>query len=168
MCSPVRASRLMKPGTTPAGSPPCQRHGSEIRSQTLLLRYKRRELRRTGWVGARYERRAGTGAADHARRAGTVAADHARRPGALAPAALAGQARSRSITSGDQGESAVMAGAAQAVPGQVGEGRVAINGHDQVRFGEDAAQDVDDAVGAADGEAVGVGPADGDCGGAQG
>ncbi len=66
------------------------------------------------------------------------------------------------------GESAVLAGAAQAVPGEVGEGGVAIYGHDQVRFGEDAAQDVDHAFGAADGEAVGVGPADGDRGGAQG
>ena len=60
----------------------------------------------------------------------------------------------------------MLAGAAQAIPGQVGEGGVAIHGHDQVCLGEDAAQDVDDAVGAADGEAVGVGPADGDRGGA--
>ena len=61
-----------------------------------------------------------------------------------------------------------MAGAAQGIPGQVGEGGVAIHGHNQVRLGEDAAQDVDDAVGTADGEAVGLGPADGDRGGAQG
>src|SRR5205814_10479157 len=60
------------------------------------------------------------------------------------------------------------AGAAEGIGGQVGEGGVAVHGHDQVGFGEDAAQDVDDAVGAADGEAVGVGTADGDGGGAQG
>src|SRR4051812_49618004 len=60
------------------------------------------------------------------------------------------------------------AGAAEGVPGQVGAGGVAVYGHDQVGFGEDAAQDVDDAVGAAEGEAVGVGAADGDGGGAEG
>src|SRR5215470_20138040 len=60
------------------------------------------------------------------------------------------------------------AGAAEGVGGQVGQGGVAVYGHDQVGFGEEGAQDVDDAVGAAQGEAVGVGAADGDGGGAQG
>src|SRR6476469_11122986 len=70
----------------------------------------------------------------------------------------------------DRGASVVVAGAgaAEGVPGQVGAGGVAVYGHDQVGFGEDAAQDVDDAVGAADSEPVGVGAADGDGGGAQG
>ena len=64
-------------------------------------------------------------------------------------------------------QSAVVAGAAQAARGQVGEGGVAVHGHDQVCLGQDAAQDVDDAVGAADRQAVGVGPAHADRGGAQ-
>jgi len=62
----------------------------------------------------------------------------------------------------------VLTGAAQAVRGQVGQGGVAVDSHDQVGLGQDAAQDVDDAVGAADGQAVGVRAADADRGGAQG
>jgi hypothetical protein len=64
--------------------------------------------------------------------------------------------------------SGVGAGAAQAVRGQVGQGGIAVHGHDQVRFGQEDAQHVDEAVNAADREAVGVGAADGDRGGAQG
>jgi hypothetical protein len=59
------------------------------------------------------------------------------------------------------------AGAAEGFAGQVGEGGIAVDGHDQVGLGEDAAQDVDDAVGAADGEAVGVGATDADGGSAR-
>ena len=43
------------------------------------------------------------------------------------------------------------AGAPEGVPGQVGEGWVAVHSHDQVGLGEDAAQNMDDAVGAAEG-----------------
>src|ERR1700757_1148653 len=60
------------------------------------------------------------------------------------------------------------AGAGEGFAGQVGEGGEAVDDHDQVGLGEDAAQDVDDPVGAADGEAVGVGAADGDGGDAEG
>ena len=38
------------------------------------------------------------------------------------------------------------AGAAEGLAGQVGEGGVTVDGHDQVGLGEEAAQDVDDAV----------------------
>src|ERR1035438_780171 len=56
----------------------------------------------------------------------------------------------------DQGEtdqsSGVRAGTAQAVRGQVGQGGITVDGHDQVGFGQEAAQQVDQAVHAADGE----------------
>ena len=46
---------------------------------------------------------------------------------------------------------------AQGFGGEVGECGVAVDGHDEVSFREDGAQDVDDAVSAAECEAVGVG-----------
>lgn len=46
-------------------------------------------------------------------------------------------------------------------------GRISVHGHDQVRLGEQGAQDVDDAVGAAECAAVGVRAADADCRRAQ-
>jgi hypothetical protein len=45
---------------------------------------------------------------------------------------------------------------AQGFGGEVGERGVAVDGHDEVSFREDGAQDVDDAVSAAECEAVGV------------
>src|ERR1019366_7683072 len=46
----------------------------------------------------------------------------------------------------------VGAGTEQAVRGAVGQGGITVDGHDQVGFGQEAAQQVDQAVHAADGE----------------
>ena len=55
------------------------------------------------------------------------------------------------------GCSAVLIDVAQGFGGEVGECGVAVDGHDEVSFREGGAQDVDDAVSAAECEAVGVG-----------
>jgi len=55
------------------------------------------------------------------------------------------------------GCSAVLIDVAQGFGGEVGECGVAVDGHDEVGFREDGAQDVDDAVNAAECEAVGLG-----------
>jgi hypothetical protein len=46
--------------------------------------------------------------------------------------------------------------AAERVRGEVGEGQVAVDGHDGVGLGEQAAQDVLDALRPAEGEPVGI------------
>jgi NADH:quinone reductase (non-electrogenic) len=56
----------------------------------------------------------------------------------------------------------------QAVTGQVGKGRVAIDGHDQIGLGEDRPKDVHHAVLAAEGKTPGVRTADPDGSGAEG
>jgi hypothetical protein len=57
---------------------------------------------------------------------------------------------------------------AQAVTGEVGQGRVAVHGHDQIGLGEDRPEDVHHAVFAAEGKTPGVGAADRDGSGAEG
>jgi hypothetical protein len=61
-----------------------------------------------------------------------------------------------------------LADLAQAVTGEVGPGRVAVDGHDQIGLGEDRPKDVHNAVVAAEGKPPGVGAANPDGSGAEG
>jgi hypothetical protein len=61
-----------------------------------------------------------------------------------------------------------LADLAQAVTGEVGQGRVAVDGHDEVGLGQDRPKDVHHAVLATEGKTPGVGAADPDGSGAEG
>ena len=146
---------------------PLQRH----QALRLALRRHRRRIGR-GQVthrGLQHPQRLGGTGRGHGLAHRVTSLRDARGTGGRAPLPRPAGTGERGGRSRASGASVVLAGAgtAQAVPGQVGEGGIAIYGHDQVCLGEDATQDVDDALGAADRQAVGVGQADGDRGRAQ-